>query len=62
MRPALRRYAVASTFGAALVLAQDGLMERRQAGAFSPVFVRRREQTPDQQPSGPAGEPEKTEE
>lgn len=62
MSPALRRSAVASTFSAALVLAKDGLMEIRQSGAFGPVFVRRREQTPDQQPSGPAGDSEKTEE
>lgn len=62
MSPALRRSAVASTFSAALVLAKDGLMEIRQSGAFGPVFVRRREQTPDQPPAGPAEDPEKTEE
>lgn len=62
MSPALRRSAVASTFSAALVLAKDGLMEIRQSGAFGPVFVRRREQTPDQPPSGPEGEPENHEE
>lgn len=62
MSPALRRSAVASTFSAALVLAKDGLMEIRQSGAFGPVFVRRREQTPDQPPSGPEGETENHEE
>lgn len=62
MSPALRRSAVASTFSAALVLAKDGLMEIRQSGAFGPVFVRRREQTPDQPPSGPADTSENHEE
>lgn len=63
MSPELRRSAIASTLSAALVLAKDGLMEIRQSGgAFSPVFVRRREATPDPQPSETDGTPEKTEE
>lgn len=62
MSPALRRSAIASTLSAALVLAKDGLMEIRQSGAFGPVFVRRREQTSDQPPSGPVGTPENHEE
>ncbi|MEP5265144.1 MAG: ScpA family protein [Nitratireductor sp.] len=62
MSPALRRSAVASTFSAALVLAKDGLMEIRQSGAFGPVFVRRREQTPDQPSAGPADTSENHEE
>lgn len=62
MSPALRRSAIASTLSAALVLAKDGLMEIRQSGAFGPVFVRRREPTPDQPPSGPEGTSENHEE
>lgn len=63
MTPALRRSAIASTLSAALVLAKDGLMEIRQTGAFSPVFVRRRETPPDPLPSDDAEDmPEKTEE
>ena len=62
MSPALRRSAIASTLSAALVLAKDGLMEIRQSGAFSPVFVRRREPSPDQPPAGPADTSENHEE
>lgn len=62
MTPALRRSAIASMLSAALVLAKDGLMEIRQTGAFSPVFVRRRETPPDPLPSDAEDMPEKTEE
>lgn len=38
----LRRSALASTLSAALVLAKDGEIELAQAGAYQPLFVRRR--------------------
>jgi len=62
MSPQLRRSAIASTLSAALVLAKDGVMEIRQSGAFGPLFVRRRESSPDNPPFGTAETPEKTEE
>ncbi len=42
MKGELRRSALASTLSAALVLAKDGEIELAQAGAYQPVFVRRR--------------------
>ncbi|HMM13561.1 MAG TPA: ScpA family protein [Parvibaculum sp.] len=38
----LRRSALASTLSAALVLAKDGAIEIAQAGAYQPLFVRRK--------------------
>lgn len=56
MSAPMRRSAMASMLSAALELAKDGHMELRQAGAFAPLFLRRREAKPDQTT------PEKTEE
>lgn len=56
MSAPMRRSAMASMLSAALELAKDGHMELRQAGAFAPLFLRRREVKPEQTP------PEKTEE
>lgn len=42
MTPEMRRSALASTFSAALVLAKDGEVEIRQAGAYQPLFMRRK--------------------
>jgi segregation and condensation protein A len=38
----MRRSALASTFSAALVLAKDGEVELRQAGAYQPLFMRKK--------------------
>lgn len=62
MSPQLRRSAIASTLSAALVLAKDGVMEIRQSGAFGPLFIRRRENPPENPPSETAEDPEKTDE
>ncbi|PKQ04881.1 MAG: segregation/condensation protein A [Alphaproteobacteria bacterium HGW-Alphaproteobacteria-11] len=56
MTAPMRRSAMASMLSAALELAKDGHMELRQAGAFAPLFLRRRDAKSDQTP------PEKTEE
>jgi segregation and condensation protein A len=42
----LRRSALASTFSAALVLAKNGEVEIRQAGAYAPLFMRRKRKEP----------------
>ena len=39
----LARTAVASSFGATLEMARDGLIELRQEAAFAPIYMRRRE-------------------
>src|SRR5262249_14068546 len=41
--PELARTAVASSFGAALEMAREGLVELSQEKAFAPIYVRRRE-------------------
>ncbi len=41
--PELGRTALASSFGATLEMAREGLIEIRQEAAFQPLFVRRRE-------------------
>ena len=41
--PELSRTALASSFGATLEMARDGLIELRQDGAFAPIQMRRRE-------------------
>ncbi len=41
--PALGRTALASSFGASLELAREGLIELRQSQAFAPIYMRRRE-------------------
>jgi segregation and condensation protein A len=46
MSPEMRRSALASTFSAALVLAKDGEVEIRQAGAYQPLFMRRKRTAP----------------
>jgi segregation and condensation protein A len=40
--PELGRTALASSFGATLEMAREGLIELRQAGAFAPIYMRRR--------------------
>jgi segregation and condensation protein A len=40
--PDLSRTALASSFGATLEMAREGLIELRQAGPFAPLYVRRR--------------------
>jgi len=40
--PELGRTALASSFGATLEMARDGLIELRQAQAFAPIYMRRR--------------------
>ena len=37
------RTALASSFGATLEMAREGLIELRQAGAFAPIYMKRRE-------------------
>ncbi|MBI1262492.1 MAG: segregation/condensation protein A [Rhizobiales bacterium] len=44
---ATTRSTLASTLSAALVLAKEGQLEIRQSGAFSPLFMRRREVPPE---------------
>lgn len=44
--PAERASAIASSFGASLELAREGKLELRQANAFEPIFMRRREDRP----------------
>lgn len=41
--PELGRTAVASSFGATLEMAREGLIELRQAAPFAPIYMRRRE-------------------
>src|SRR5262249_61940424 len=41
--PDLARTAVASSFGATLEMAREGLVEISQAGPFAPIYVRKRE-------------------
>jgi segregation and condensation protein A len=41
--PELARTAVASSFGATLEMARDGVIELRQETAFAPIYMRRRE-------------------
>ena len=48
--PELARTAVASSFGATLEMARDGLVEIRQDKPFSPIYMRRREPGADWQP------------
>ncbi|MEZ5854824.1 MAG: ScpA family protein [Hyphomicrobiaceae bacterium] len=50
--PELSRTALASSFGATLEMAREGMIEIRQDAAFQPLFVRRRE---DETRSKPAG-------
>lgn len=45
--PAERASAMASSFGASLEMAREGKIELRQADAFGPIFMRRREDRPD---------------
>jgi segregation and condensation protein A len=40
--PELGRTALASSFGATLEMARDGLIEIRQAAPFAPIYMRRR--------------------
>ena len=42
--PELARTALASSFGATLEMARDGLVELSQAEPFAPIYVRRREE------------------
>ncbi len=46
MSPEMRRSTLASTFSAALVLAKDGEIEIRQAGAYEPLFMRKKRTDP----------------
>ena len=48
-----RRSAVASTFGASLEMAKRGLIEIRQEGVFSPIYIRRSRQEQKQNTSTP---------
>jgi segregation and condensation protein A len=41
--PEVGRTALASSFGATLEMARDGLIEIRQAAPFAPIYMRRRE-------------------
>jgi segregation and condensation protein A len=41
--PDIARTALASSFGATLEMARDGLLELSQAGPFAPIYVRKRE-------------------
>jgi segregation and condensation protein A len=51
MSPEMRRSALASTFSAALVLAKDGEVEIRQAGAYQPLFMRKKKADPSDTPT-----------
>src|SRR5690606_19958492 len=41
--PELGRTALASSFGATLEMAREGVIEIRQAGPFAPIYLRRKE-------------------
>ena len=41
--PELSRTAIASSFGASLEMARDGMIELRQEAPFAPIYMRRRE-------------------
>jgi segregation and condensation protein A len=41
--PELQRTAMASSFGATLEMAREGLIDLEQSGAFQPIFVRRKD-------------------
>ena len=41
--PDIARTALASSFGATLEMARDGLVELSQAEPFAPIYVRKRE-------------------
>ena len=41
--PKLRRSAAASSLGASLEMAREGMLELKQSRAFAPLYVRRRE-------------------
>lgn len=58
MEGATKRSTLASTLSAALVLAKDGHLEIRQAGAFGPLFMRRREVPPERGADEPEAERE----
>jgi segregation and condensation protein A len=60
MSAPMRRSAMASMLSAALVMAKDGHMEIRQAGAFGPLFLRRRNKEASEEPNSET--PEKTSE
>lgn len=47
--PELGRTALASTFGATLEMAREGLIELRQDSVFAPIFMRQRKAGADQQ-------------
>lgn len=49
MSPEMRRSTLASTFSAALVLAKDGEIEIRQAGAYEPLFMRKKRGDPSEE-------------
>jgi segregation and condensation protein A len=42
-----QRSAIASTFAATLELVKNGELELRQDGTFAPIYIRRRESTPE---------------
>ena len=48
----LGRTALASSFGATLEMAREGLIEIRQAAPFAPIYMRRREPGSDWEPVG----------
>ena len=50
--PEIARTAVASSFGATLEMAREGLVEISQAAPFAPIYVRRREDGAAWQPVG----------
>ena len=50
--PDIARTAVASSFGATLEMAREGLVEISQAEPFAPIYVRKREEGAAWQPIG----------
>jgi len=50
--PEVAKTAVASSFGATLEMAREGLVEISQAEPFAPIYVRKREEGASWQPIG----------
>jgi segregation and condensation protein A len=48
---------LASSFAAALELIREGQMEAHQQGAFSPLYLRKKQSADGSPPQGPAVEP-----
>jgi segregation and condensation protein A len=54
--PAMRSTVLASSFAAALEMIREGSLEAHQQGAFSPLYLRKRQNADGGPPQGPAAE------